>query len=269
MPNPVHQLHDAGSLKRREREQQQETGDKHRPDEEWQAHPSHSAGSEVDDCGDEIDRSQQRRGDQTDQADQPLCLSGQPLVDDLTVGEARQRGIVRPAGFRGSGFHEERGAHDDTTDQVDPVADHVQLREGHVHRTDLEGRNVVSEGTETKRHNAEEDHDRAVHRTEHIVGIACHLTVQQPARFPCVGKKEAHPLRQRLVRVGDAPAHDHHQIETEGKEQHGGDSILQADGLVIGGENVFPEPAGIVVMLAVVVVRIVVTGMGCCVGAHR
>jgi hypothetical protein len=58
MRDAIHQLHDAGSLKRRESKQEQEAGDEHRPHEEWQAHPGHAAGSQVDDGGDEIDRSQ-------------------------------------------------------------------------------------------------------------------------------------------------------------------------------------------------------------------
>ena len=269
MRHPIHELHDTGGLKRRESEQEQETGDQHRPHEEGQAHPGHAAGAEVDDGGDEIHRAKQRRGDKQHQAEQPLGLAGQPLVDDLAVGESCERRVVRPAGFCSTGLHEERGAHDYSAEKIDPIANHVQLREGHVHRPDLEGRDVVSESSEAERHDAEEDHDGAVHGTEHVVGLACHFPVLQPAGFPGIVENEAHPLRKRLVGICDAPPHHHHQIEPESKEQHGGDAVLHSDHLVVGGENVFPDPADIVMVIAVVVVRMVVTRMGCCVGAHR
>ncbi len=44
------------------------------------------------------------------------------------------------------------------------VARHVDFREGHVRRADLERHDKISEGGKRHRHNPEKDHDRAVHR---------------------------------------------------------------------------------------------------------
>jgi hypothetical protein len=90
-----------------------------------------------------------------------------------------------------------------------------------------------------------------VHGTEHVVGLTGHLAVLQPAGLPAIGENPAHPLRQRLVREGDAPAHHHHQVKSEGQEQHRRDAILDADHLVIGGKNVLPEESGVVVVIVV------------------
>ena len=253
MGHAVHELHDAGGFERREGEQEEETGDEHRPHEEGHAHPGEAAGTEVDDGGDEVHRAEQRGSDQQDQADEPLGLAGQPLVDDLAIGESGEWRVVGPTGFRGAGLHEERGAHHEATGEVDPVAHHVEAGERHVGGTDLERGDVVAEGAEAEGHDAEEHHDRAVHRAEHVVGVASDLTILEPACFPGVGEDPAHPFGQWLVRVGDAPAHHHHQVETEGEEQQGGDAVLDADHLVVGGEHIFREESRIVMMIVVMV----------------
>jgi hypothetical protein len=55
-----------------------------------------------------------------------------------------------------------------------------------------------------------------------------------------------------LVRVGDAPAHHHHQIESKGQEGQGRDPILEADHLVISGKDPFPDESRFVMMVFVV-----------------
>ena len=60
---------------------------------------------------------------------------------------------------------------------------------------------------------------------------------------------------KRLVRIGNAPAHHHHQIETECEEAHRGDSILQTDHLVVGGKYILrPEPLDVVMIVVVGIV---------------
>ena len=62
--HPVHQLHDPRRLERRERQQQQKRGRELRPHEKRQPHPGQPRRAQLDDRGDEVDRAQQRRGDQ-------------------------------------------------------------------------------------------------------------------------------------------------------------------------------------------------------------
>ena len=59
------------------------------------------------------------------------------------------------------------------------------------------------------------------------------------------------------MRVSDTPAHDHHQVESESEEQHRGEAILDADGFMVGGENVFLEEAGIVMVIALIIMRVI------------
>ena len=55
----VHQLHDDRRFQRRERQHQKECGDKLGPDEKWQSHPGQTGCAQLDDGGDEIDRTQE------------------------------------------------------------------------------------------------------------------------------------------------------------------------------------------------------------------
>ena len=72
----IHQLQDRRGLERRERQQQQERRDELRPDEERQPHEASAPGARSwIDRDDEVDRAEQRRGDQEDHADQPHRLA--------------------------------------------------------------------------------------------------------------------------------------------------------------------------------------------------
>src|SRR5690349_10958630 len=60
----------------------------------------------------------------------------------------------------------------------------------------------------------------------------------------------------------DAPAHDQHQAETKKQERQSGDGVLNADHLVIGGENPFPpEPGFVVIMVPMVVVTMCIVSV--------
>ena len=55
--------------------------------------------------------------------------------------------------------------------------------------------------------------------------------------------------RQRLARIRQLPAHQHHERETEEEKNQPADPVLDADDLVIGRENVFPPEAELVVLV--------------------
>ena len=50
------------------------------------------------------------------------------------------------------------------------------------------------------------------------------------------------------ARVGELPAHEHHQRKAEEEEQEAGDGVLDADDLVVGGEDVLAPEAELLVM---------------------
>ena len=100
------------------------------------------------------------------------------------------------------------------------------------------GTHEVPESADGEGDDAEEDHDGAVHRPELVVEVREH----RPARHARLAE-EAAEHRQRGARVGELPAHQHHQREAEEEEQQGGDGVLDADDLVVGGEDVLPPEA--------------------------
>ena len=54
--------------------------------------------------------------------------------------------------------------------------------------------------------------------------------------------------RQRGARVGEVPAHEHHQPEPEEQEQKAGDGVLDADDLVVRREDVLTPEAELFVV---------------------
>ena len=105
------------------------------------------------------------------------------------------------------------------------------------------GTHEVPESSDRQRHHAEEDHDGAVHRPELVVELGEH----GPARHARIAEELAEQ-RQRGARVGELPAHEHHQRKAEEEEQEAGDGVLDADDLVIGGKDVLAPEAELLVM---------------------
>jgi energy-coupling factor transporter ATP-binding protein EcfA2 len=99
----------------------------------------------------------------------------------------------------------------------------------------LGGLDLSSDG---EGHHAEEDHDGSVHRPELVVELGEH----RPARHPRFAEERADE-RQRRARVGELPAHQHHQAEAEKQEQQAGDAVLDADDLVVDREDVLAPEA--------------------------
>ena len=64
-----------------------------------------------------------------------------------------------------------------------------------------------------------------------------------------------------LSRIGELPAHQHHQAKAEEQEDQRGDAVLDADDLVIGRENVFPPEAEFVVLVLLAVLMRIVRGV--------
>ena len=146
-----------------------------------------------------------------------------------------------------------------------PVARHVELRERHVRRADLQRQHEVPEAADGQRHDAEEHHDGAVHGAELVVELGEHDAAG--------GALLAQPLadqRNGLAGVGDLPAHQQHQHEAEQQEEQSGHGVLDADHLVIDGEDVrLPEPQLVVLVLAVCVVSVRVRRVGGMLGGRH
>ena len=72
--------------------------------------------------------------------------------------------------------------------RIDPVAPHVQSWKGHVGGADLKRDQVIAKSADGERDDPQEDHDRAVHRTELVVELgqqhAAGAFVNQTTRRP-------------------------------------------------------------------------------------
>ena len=223
----VHELQQRRRLERREREQQQERGHELRPDEEGQPHEREPRRAQLHDRRDEVDRAEERRRDEEDHADEPERLA--------RGGDVGERRVGRPARARGAARREEARDHHHAARRVGPVARQVQPRERHVRRADLQRHQVVAEAAHGERHHPQEDHDGAVHRAELVVELGQH----DAARRARVAEQAADE-RDGLARVGELPAHQHHQEEADQQEHHRRDGVLDADDLVVGREEVAP-----------------------------
>ena len=231
----IHQLHDPRGLERRKGQQQEEGRDELGPHEEGEPHEGEPLGAQLDGGRDEVERSEQRRGDQEDHPDEPPRLT--------RAGDDGERRVGGPPGLRGPAGDEKAAEHRDAAEEEAPVAHHVDLREGHVRGSNLEREHEVPESSDGEGDHPEEDHDGAVHRPELVVELGEH----RPARHARLAEERA-DQRQRGARVGELPAHEHHQRKAEEQEQEAGDGVLDADDLVIGREDVLAPEAELLVM---------------------
>ncbi len=117
-------------------------------------------------------------------------------------------------------------------------------------RANLEREHEIPESSDGEGHHPEEDHDGAVHRPELVVELREH----RPARHARLAEEVADE-RQRHARVSELPAHQHHQAKAEEQEQEAGDAVLDANDLVVSGENVLAPEAKFLVMSFVRAVR--------------
>ena len=91
-----------------------------------------------------------------------------------------QRRIHRPTRLHRACSREETVHHQHAADEKEPKAQHIELRKRHVDGANLQRHHVIAERSETKRHNAEEHHDGAVHGAQHVVQLA----IDDPTRRP-------------------------------------------------------------------------------------
>ena len=238
----IHELKNSCRLQRRKRQQQQKRSDKLCPDEERQPHHRQPLHAQLNDRDDEVDRAQQRRGNQKHHADKPPGLAHRGDVGQRWIGGPSRTG--RPA------RHEEAAEHGDAAEKIRPVTHHVDLGERHVGRADLQRHNVVPKPANHNRHDPEKDHDRAVHGPERVVEVRRHDAARHEGFAPIPqSTKHAPQHGDFFERIRKLPAHQHHEAEAEEQETQPGDGVLYPDDLVVNREDVFTPPAQFLVMM--------------------
>ena len=152
----------------------------------------------------------------------PSCSPGPAL------GKRAQRRVAGPAVQRRAAGDEERGEHDHERDERGPERKHVQDRERHVLRADLDRQEVIAESALRRRGQHEEHHDGAVHGQQAEVGFRLDLAEQ----------------RQIRRRPDHVDAHQQRQEHADKHRRERQKVILQPDDFVIQAENVFANEAG-------------------------
>src|ERR1700730_4591820 len=104
------------------------------------------------------------------------------------VVDIRERRVGSPATLGRAARNEEAADHDDAANRKRPEAGRVHFWECHVRRADLERNDEVAECRKCQRHDAEKDHDRAVHSAERIVTFWRHHAVGKRADEPAKPK---------------------------------------------------------------------------------
>ena len=155
------------------------------------------------------------------------------------AGGARERRVGHPAELRRAPGHEEGHQHGDGPGQVEPVAQRVEAREGHVGRADLQRHDVVGQATEGERAGEQVQHQAAVHGEERV---------------------ELREAQQRGVRRGQLQPHEQGHDPREVEDGDGGDHVAQPDDLVVGRGQPLEDAGGPVVLVPAVARLVAVAG---------
>ncbi len=233
----VEEQHDGRTRQDRDGQEHQNRRDEERPDRQREPEPLHARCAHVDDRRDVVGRSQDRRQPQHGQAQQPELLAP---VDSRVLADGRQRRVGGPPGRRVPALHEEAREHQDAAGDGEPERPHVEPRERHVRRADLERDQVVAEHAHQERHDGEEHHEGAVHGDQRVV----ELREQDAARRHRLGKQPA--AGHRGSGEPELPAdHDGRQAAHR-EEDQAHQQELDADDLVVGRKDVLPDEAQLV-----------------------
>jgi len=154
-----------GQRQRREGEDDHEGRSQHAPDEQRQAVDRHAWRPQLEHGAEKVDRARRGRNAEENHAQRPV-------VDVRPRREAAlgERHIVEPAAV-GRRAGEKAAVHEQPGEQIDPVAERVEAREGHVARAEQERRQVVAEAADDDRRGEQKDHRRTVQCEELVVGM--------------------------------------------------------------------------------------------------
>ncbi len=223
----VHQQENPGREQHAKRQQAEDRSHKPGPNGQWHAHHGHALGAHIERCGDEVQRAHQCTDAENSNTDDPQ-VRAQALARARRL-QGAQRRVAGPTMQWRSPGHEKGREHHDKAQKGGPEGEHVQHRESHIRRADLNGQEVIAESTLWRRGEHEENHDGSVHG--HQSEISLGLDVSQK-RQNCGGRNQM----------------DAHQQREEHADKHRGqreEVILKADDFVVQTEDPLSnEPLG-------------------------
>ncbi|OIQ71951.1 hypothetical protein GALL_464280 [mine drainage metagenome] len=161
--------HGDGASQHRQAEKDQPCGDEDRPREQRHLVQRHAGGAHVEEGGDHVDRTKDRRGARKVDREQRE-------VGRITAFMSRERRIQHPADA-GTGLLVATRCKDRADRQrhacdVEPVAEVVHPREGHVRRADVQRHEVVAKAAEQRGDHDEEHHQDTVRGDDDVPQVA-------------------------------------------------------------------------------------------------
>ena len=218
--HPVEQHHHGGDEQGGEGQQRQDGGGEDPPYRQGQAHQRHPARAPLQHGHDIV---QPAHGEADDEQDE-----GQEHRDDAPVaargaGQDRLGRIEGPAGAGRPARHEEARHQHQHREQVDPVAQHVDIGEHHVPGAHHQRDQVVAEAAQEQRGEQVDHHDHAVHGDELVV-------------LGRVDDREG-------VREAELQPHQPGQHQRDEADRKRRDRVLDRDDLGVLAEDVFRPPA--------------------------
>ena len=217
---------------RREGQQAEDRRHEDAPHRQRHAHQRHAAAARLQHRGHVVEAAHRERDDEDrerrEHADDAPAVARRARRDRL-------RRIQRPAGARRTARHEEPGDEHQHREQVEPEAQHVQVREHHVPRAAHQRDEVVAETAEEQRGQQVDHHDHAVHGDVLVIVLR----------------------RDERERVGEAQlqAHQHRHHQRDQADADRDQRVLDRDDLVILAPDVLAdERLGIVQRVLVVAI---------------
>ena len=210
--------------------------DEPRPRGERQAHQAHAFHPQIESRGDEIQRAEQLAYAKDGDGSCPKNFA-HALARTRNRTNCAQRRVLRPPGKSGSVANEKRGHHHQKSDEGDPERHHVEARERHVFRPNLNGQEEIAEGRERRRGEHEEDHDGSVHGHQLQVVFRRH----DIAGSAVLGEKVQ--TRYGETCPPQMQAHDPGEHHADEDRHQGQRVILFADYFVVEAENVLSDKA--------------------------
>jgi hypothetical protein len=196
-------------------EEEEELGDQRHPREDRHAEQAHARRPHVDDRDDEVHGPGQRGDAQDLQAEEPV-------VHVVAGHRAREGGVAEPAAV-GRAAQEEARVHEQPAHEEGPVPEGVEAGEGDVASPDLERHQVVGQ-SRRQGHDHEEDHGRAVHGEDLVVGVG--------AQHGVLRRSQLQAEQERLEAADE-------------EERESGRQVEDADLLVVDGRDPRPGALGV------------------------
>jgi hypothetical protein len=166
---PVDQHHHAGDEQRREGQQRHDGGGEDAPHRQRHAHQRHPPRPPLQHGDDVV---QPAHGEADDEQDQRAeHQQDAPVAPARRARQDRLRRIQGPAGPGRPAGNEEPGHQHQHRQQVDPVAEHVDIGEHHVPRAQHQRDQVVAEATQEQRRQQVDHHDHPVHGDELVIAV--------------------------------------------------------------------------------------------------